>query len=234
MLYESQNFRLEADDQILTLWFDFRGRPAHALTLPILNELSLVLDRVAGRPGADVLVLRSSRPGAFLEEFDAVEVARFTSPLEFAAFAARGQDVTRKLAEMPARTIAVVEGRCAGVGLELVVACGTRVAVDSPCTRFESADVARGLVPCWGGTVRLPRLVGAPAAVKLFLDGEGWSARQAHRAGLVDRLISPERLAVDLRTLSDEVQDDGDYASRFSLRRWWRTAVGGGRHGILR
>ncbi|HJZ90985.1 MAG TPA: 3-hydroxyacyl-CoA dehydrogenase NAD-binding domain-containing protein, partial [Gemmataceae bacterium] len=234
MLYESQNFRLEADDQILTLWFDFRGRPSHALTLPILNELSLVLDRVAGRPGADVLVLRSSRPGAFLEEFDAVEVARFTSPLEFAAFAARGQDVTRKLAELPARAVAVVEGRCAGVGLELIAACDTRVAVDSPCTRFESADVARGLVPCWGGTVRLPQLIGVPAAVKLFLNGDGWTARQAHRAGLVDRLIPPARLAVDLRTLTGEIQDDPDHARRFSLRRWWRTSGMAGKQGLLR
>jgi 3-hydroxyacyl-CoA dehydrogenase / enoyl-CoA hydratase / 3-hydroxybutyryl-CoA epimerase len=234
MLYESQNFRLEADDQVLTLWFDFRGRPSHALTLPILNELSLVLDRVAGRPGADVLVLRSSRPGVFLEEFDVAEVARFASPLEFAAFAARGQDVTRKLAELPARTVAVVEGRCAGVGLELVVACGTRVAVDSPCTRFESADVARGLVPCWGGTVRLPRLVGVPAAVKLFLDGEGWTPRQAHRAGLVDRVIPPARFATDLRTLTDEIQDHADRVGAFSLRRWWRTGVMAGKYGPLR
>src|SRR5262249_14699487 len=143
-------------------------------------------------------------------------------------------DVTRKLAELPARAVAVVEGRCAGVGLELIAACDTRVAVDSPCTRFESADVARGFGPCLGGRGCLPQMVGGPAAVKLFLSGDGWTARQAHRAGLVDRLIPPARLAVDLRTLTGEIQDDPDHARRFSLRRWWRTSGMAGKQGLLR
>ncbi|HKB01032.1 MAG TPA: 3-hydroxyacyl-CoA dehydrogenase NAD-binding domain-containing protein, partial [Gemmataceae bacterium] len=234
MLYESQNFRLEADDQVLSLWLDFRGRTSHCLTLPILNELSLVLDRVAAHSAADVLLLRTSRPGAFLEEFDVTELARFVSPLEFAALATRGQELVRKLAGLPARTIAIVEGRCAGAGLELVLGCDSRVAVDSPTTRFESPELDRGLVPCWGGSYRLPRRVGLRASLRHLLDGEIWNAREAYRVGLVDQVIPLARLAVDLRTLTDAAQDNPEQSTQFSLRRWWQATASPRRSAYVR
>jgi 3-hydroxyacyl-CoA dehydrogenase / enoyl-CoA hydratase / 3-hydroxybutyryl-CoA epimerase len=218
MLYESQTFRLEADDQVLTLWLDFRGRPSHCLTFPALNELSLVLDRIAALPAADVLLIRSSRPAAFLDEFDTAELARLSSPLEFAALARRGQDVTRKLELLATPAIALVEGRCAGAGLELALACAHRVAVDSSPTRFELAEVDRGLIPAWGGTYRLLRLVGPRSALRLMRSGDSLGARAAKQMGLVDRVLSPSRLAVDLLSLVDEVrQHDG-----LTRRSWFR------------
>src|SRR3954468_12324026 len=98
MLYESPTFRLEADDQVLTLWLDFRGRTNHTFSLPILHELNLVLDRIGTLPAPEVFVIRSSRPGVFLEEFSSTELARFQSPLEFAALSRRGQEAGRKIA----------------------------------------------------------------------------------------------------------------------------------------
>ena len=155
---------------LYTLWLDFRGRNSHRITLATLNELSLILDRIATLPAPDVLVLRSSRPGVFLEEFDAGELSRFHSPLEFAALVRRGQDVGRKLTQFEFPTLAVIEGRCAGGGLELALACDFRMGSDSPDTRFESVEVGRGLIPAWGGTVRLPRLIGLPAALNLLME----------------------------------------------------------------
>src|SRR5829696_2397232 len=221
MLYESPTFRLEADDQVLTLWLDFRGRSTHAFTSPVLNELSLVLDRIAALPPADILLIRSTRPGAFLEEFDAAELARLGSPLEFAALARRGQEVTRKLAGLPSPAVALVEGRCAGAGLELALACTHRVATDCPPTRFELAELHRGLIPAWGGTYRLPRLVGPRAATRLMRAGDSLGARAAERIGLVDRVLSPVRLAVDLLPLVDEVRQHGGLRRRAWLRRVW-------------
>lgn len=223
MLYESQTFRLEVDDQVLTLWLDFRGRPNQTLTLPALNELSLVLDRAAALPAPAVVVLRSSRPGAFLEEFDAGELARFGTPLEFAALARRGQDVARKLARLSAPTVALIEGRCAGAGLELALACDYRFAAETPHTRFESPEVSRGLVPAWGGTRRLPRLIGVRAALRLMLGDESLGAGAARRAGLIDRLVAPAQAAVQLRDLIDRLRDGPAPAG--GLRRLWRGAT---------
>jgi 3-hydroxyacyl-CoA dehydrogenase / enoyl-CoA hydratase / 3-hydroxybutyryl-CoA epimerase len=205
MLYESPHFRLEADDHVLTLWLDFRGRPGHTLTLPILHELNLVLDRVAGLPMPAALLIRSARPGVFLEEFDSAELGRFHSPLEFAALARRGQEAVRKLAALPFPTAALIEGRCAGAGLELGLACDRRWVVTLPGSRFEFPEVDRGLVPSWGGTYRLPRLVGIPTALRLFTNGSAGPAA-ARRAGLVDELIPPPQAAVRLLTLIDQLR----------------------------
>ena len=208
MLYESQHFRLEADDRVLTLWLDFSGRRTHALTLPILHELNLVLDRVATLPAPDVFVVRSARPAAFLEEFDAAELLRLSSPLEFAALARRGQEAGRMLAALPFPSVALIAGRCAGAGLELALACDHRWAMATPDTRFDFPDVDRGLVPCWGGTVRLPRLVGVQAALRL-LAGSPIGAPEAVRVGLVDHLLQPADAAVRLLTLVDRLRDRG-------------------------
>lgn len=222
MLYESQHFRLEADDRVLTLWLDFRGRRSHALTLPILHELNLVLDRVAVLPAADVFVVRSGRPGAFLEEFDSAELLRLSSPLEFAALARRGQEAGRKLTALPFPTVALVEGRCAGAGLELALACDYRWALATPDTRFEFPEADRGLVPCWGGTVRLPRLVGVRTALRL-LAGTCIGAAHALRAGVVDRVLHPGEATVRLLTLIDHLRE-GAGKRRTGT---WRTAVRG-------
>jgi len=206
MLYESQHFRLEADDRVLTLWLDFRGRRAHTITLPILHELNLVLDRVAALPAPDVFLIRSGRPGAFLEEFDSAELARFKSPLEFAALARRGQEAGRKIASLSVPTAALIEGRCAGAGLELALACDYRWAVGTPETRFEFPEAGRGLTPCWGGTVRLPRLVGVHRALRLLGGGEV-TAYAALRAGLIDQLVPPPESDIRLLTLVDGLRD---------------------------
>jgi len=231
MLYESQTFRLEADDQVLTLWLDFRGRSSHSFTFPALNELSLILDRVGAMPTADLLLIRSSRAGTFLEEFDAGELARLTSPLEFAALARRGQDVARKLEQLVTPAVALVDGRCAGAGLELALACAHRVAVDSSQTRFELGEVERGLIPAWGGTYRLPRLVGLRSALQMMRSGDALGARAANRVGLVDRVLSPSRLAVDLLSLVDEVRQHDGLPRRSWLRRARDFFVPAGRNG---
>jgi 3-hydroxyacyl-CoA dehydrogenase/enoyl-CoA hydratase/3-hydroxybutyryl-CoA epimerase len=207
MLYESKSFRLEADDQVVTLWLDFRDRPSHTLTLTLLNELSLVLDRIATFPAAEIVIIRSSSANSFLEEFDSTELCRFTSPLQFAALARRGQEVARKLSGLEGTTIAMIEGRCFGAGLELVLACDCRLAVDSASTRFESPEVSRGLVPCCGGTYRLPRLVGAKSAFRLLCQNESLAATAAQKCGLVDFVTTPARAGIDLQTLVDRLRD---------------------------
>ncbi|HEX3147688.1 MAG TPA: 3-hydroxyacyl-CoA dehydrogenase NAD-binding domain-containing protein [Gemmataceae bacterium] len=221
MIYESQTFRLEADDQILTLWLDFRGRTNHTFNLPILHELNLVLDRVASLPAPDVFLVRSSRPGVFLEEFGSTELARFQSPLEFAALARRGQEACRKIAALPFPTVALIEGRCAGAGLELALACDRRWVVAVPEASFDLVEGDRGLIPSWGGTYRLPKLVGKKEAAELWREG-GVRPIAAKRVGLVDEVIRPSETAVRLLTLIDRTREGKPRASiRRLVRRFF-------------
>jgi 3-hydroxyacyl-CoA dehydrogenase/enoyl-CoA hydratase/3-hydroxybutyryl-CoA epimerase len=206
MLYESPTFRLLADDQVFTLWLDFRGRGSNRFTLPVLSELSLVLDRIAELPTPEVLLIRSSRPESFLEEFDSRELSRFRSALEFAALVRRGQEVARKLARLRMPTVAVIEGRCAGGGLDLALACDYRFGVEGFATRFESVEVSRGLIPAWGGTRRLLRLIGMTAALQL-MSGDVFTSNRAFQTGLLDRLVAPHELNISLMSFVDALRD---------------------------
>src|SRR5262245_21002773 len=205
MLYESKTFRLEADDQVLTLWLDFGGQSRHTITLAVLHELNLVLDRIAVLPVPDVFLLRSSFSASFLEEFDSTELCRFTSALEYAALARRGQEVTRKLAGLACTSLALIEGRCSGAGLELALAGNHRLAAETALTSFEFPEVARGLIPCWGGTYRLPRLVGTRVAIRLLRDGAVLAVPAARHYRLVDEVTTPTRIAIDLQAMVDRL-----------------------------
>lgn len=206
MIYQSQNFRLESDDDVITLWLDFRSQASHSVNLPILNELSLLLDRLGGLPAPAAIVIRSRNPRSFLEELDVLELARMGSPLELAALARRGQEVVRKISELPATKIAMIEGRCAGFGLEVALACSNRLIVDSKETWLECSDLARGLIPFCGGTLRLPQIVGIRKALRLWLNMEVVCPVEALSIGLADLLTKPESAGIDLMTCLNRVR----------------------------
>jgi 3-hydroxyacyl-CoA dehydrogenase/enoyl-CoA hydratase/3-hydroxybutyryl-CoA epimerase len=103
----------------------------------------------------------------------------------------RGWDLYNKLAALPFPTLALVNGFCMGGGLELALACRYRVAVDQPGTRFALPEVMLGILPGWGGVMRLPRLVGPSAALDMLLTGRAVDARRAKRMGLVDASVPP-------------------------------------------
>jgi 3-hydroxyacyl-CoA dehydrogenase/enoyl-CoA hydratase/3-hydroxybutyryl-CoA epimerase len=103
----------------------------------------------------------------------------------------RGWDTYNKLAALPFPTLALVSGFCMGGGVELALACRYRIAVDQPGTRFALPEVMLGIMPAWGGVMRLPRLVGPSAALDMLLTGRAVDARRAKRMGLVDAAVPP-------------------------------------------
>jgi 3-hydroxyacyl-CoA dehydrogenase / enoyl-CoA hydratase / 3-hydroxybutyryl-CoA epimerase len=112
-----------------------------------------------------------------------------------------GQRVFQQLARLPCPTVAAIHGHCMGGGTELALACRYRVASRDPSTRIGLPEIRLGLHPGWGGTARLPRLVGAPHALELMLTGRGASAENAKAIGLVDALAEPDRLVESAKEL---------------------------------
>src|SRR5690606_16235588 len=106
----------------------------------------------------------------------------------------RGQQVFQKLAELPCPTVAAIHGFCMGGGTELALACRYRVASSDASTRIGLPEVKLGIYPGWGGSVRLPRLVGAPAAFDMMLTGRALTAKAARAIGLVDKVVEPAML----------------------------------------
>ncbi|MEP7061109.1 MAG: 3-hydroxyacyl-CoA dehydrogenase NAD-binding domain-containing protein [Betaproteobacteria bacterium] len=181
-----------AGDGLATLTLDKRNAPVNTLSAEVMAELDDVLATLAATPPTG-LVIRSGKDNGFIAGADVGEFRAAQRPQDGLAIVRRGAEVFERLAHVPYPTLALIKGFCLGGGLELALACRYRVAVDDPSTRMGLPEVMLGIVPGWGGIKRLPRLIGAPAALDLLLTGKTVDARRARKLGLVDEAV-PQRI----------------------------------------
>ncbi len=190
----------EGDDGVVTLTLDRAGSGVNAISRAVLDELEQIVERLAIEKPAGVIV-HSAKPagfavGADIKEF--VEYARHDSVLENIE---HGQRVYEALARLPCPTVAAVHGACMGGGTELILACRQRIAADDEKTKIALPEVMLGIHPGWGGTARLPRLIGATEALPVMLTGKSLSAKRALGLGVVDRLARPDELLAEAKLL---------------------------------
>ena len=209
MIFETANVRVALDDQIATLWLDCADNSDNRLTLTTLDELERALRAVQRVPCLDLLVLRSGKADYFSIGCDLAEFAKLQDASERAAYAARGQQVTQLLSHLGTGviTIALIDGACHMGGLELALACDYRVARTRNATRLSLSDLGVSLLPCWGGTLRLPQLIGLRRALELMLRPRELSATEALRIGLVDAAFSEQPFDAMFQTFIDRLQD---------------------------
>jgi len=183
--------RLHPDGAITRLeMFQADGFPR--LSASLLHELEDALDQLLPDPGCAGLVLhgteKSFAAGAEISEVGAL---RGTSALEFSL---RAQVLFERLAEAPKPVVAAISGYCLGGGFDLALACHTRIA--TPDAVFGHPGATLGIITGWGGTQRLPRLVGRGRALEMLLTGESLVAERALEMGLVGELLPASRLRV--------------------------------------
>jgi len=178
------------DDGVLVLSFDRAGSAVNTFSQDVLLELDALLERVALDP-PKALVLRSAKASGFIAGADIKEFQTFDAQGTVGDAIRRGQQVFQRLAELPCPTVAAIHGFCMGGGTEIALACRYRVASSDPSTRIGLPEIKLGIFPGWGGSVRLPRLVGAPAAFDLMLTGRSLNAKAARAIGLVDKVAEP-------------------------------------------
>ncbi|HEX4588673.1 MAG TPA: 3-hydroxyacyl-CoA dehydrogenase NAD-binding domain-containing protein [Gemmataceae bacterium] len=229
MLYESAHVSLATEYRIATLTISGAGVDRPLVSRSVLRDLDAALAVAERHQGIDVLVLRGDRPGAFSAGPDLAELA--ADPAAASAVAALGQQVAARLAGLDAITVAEIDGPCRGGALELALACDLRLAAGHAGTRLGFPQVACGATPCWGGTVRLPRLVGLARALDMFLKGTKLSAAQARSAGLVQFAFPPSISRVEMDRLVLELQAAG---KKPSPRRVWIDRLPGRRNWLLR
>jgi 3-hydroxyacyl-CoA dehydrogenase/enoyl-CoA hydratase/3-hydroxybutyryl-CoA epimerase len=188
-----QHWTIERNaDGLAWLTLDKSGATANTLSGEVLAELNEALDRLdADAPRG--LVIRSGKANGFIAGADVDEFAGVTDEAGALAIVKRGWDTFERLAHVRYPTLALIKGFCLGGGLELALACRYRVVVDEPGTRLGLPEVMLGIVPGWGGMRRLPRLIGAPAALDLLLTGRTIDARRAKRLGVADECV-PSRV----------------------------------------
>ena len=185
--------RQVTNDSICVLTFDRPNSSANVFDRATLQELDAHLDFIAGSTELRGVVLASAKNSIFIAGADLHAVAGNLVG-GFASLIELGQSVFNRLASLEIPTAAAIHGACLGGGLEVCLACDYRVASADRATKIGLPETQLGILPAWGGSTRLPRLIGLPRALDIILGGKTLAPRQALKYGIVDDLVPRERL----------------------------------------
>ena len=191
----SNSIIVETFEKILVIRFD-RPDIRNPLSIPVLEELHRILDE---QTEAAEAVIFTGNGNTFASGADLREIADVTAE-GAKEFALRGQDLMNKIAGLPQTTIAAINGFCFGGALDLALACNKRIA--SPNATFSHPGVSLGIITGWGGTQRLPRLIGQANSLEMFLTATLVTVDEALRIGLIDK-VAADLLAESLANALD-------------------------------
>ena len=169
---------------------DTADSSTNTLGADVMAELGLILDECETNPPRG-LIFKSAKEAGFIAGANIEEFVSSDTPEKARALVKRGWDLYNRLAAVNYPTLALVRGHCMGGGTELALACRYRIAVDEPGTKFALPEVMLGIVPGWGGMLRLPQLVGPAAALDMMLTGKNIDAKRAKKMGLADACVPP-------------------------------------------
>src|SRR6516162_3954764 len=181
--------------QVLPAWagavelvFDDPAHKVNVLDEAALTDLNMALVEIEGIKPSGV-VLRSGKSGSFIAGADIATIGSITDRARVQELIQLAHGAFNRLAGLPCPTVAAIDGVCLGGGTELALACDSRVAAEEPRTQIGLPEVLLGIFPGFGGTTRLPRLVGLAAALDLILTGRSVDARRAEKLGLIGRAV---------------------------------------------
>ncbi len=192
-IFTSPSIRVERDsDGSAVLILDVPGKSVNVFTRQVFADLDAAVRQLETEKNLPILVVRSGKPSGFVAGADLNEFLAIKDTAEAEATSARGQQLFGRLAALPFPSVAAISGPCLGGGLELALACDYRLVFDKPGTQLGLPEVELGLLPGWGGTQRLPRIIGLERALQVILGGKRLDARTAFRQGLADALAATE------------------------------------------
>jgi len=180
---------LPTGEHLLT--FDRPNSSANIFDIPTLLELRETLDTLPS--SSTGLIFLSAKPSIFIAGAD-LNALESLSGEDLRNFIELGQSVFNRIASLPIPTVAAIHGACVGGGYELCLACNWRIATPDRATKIGLPETQLGILPAWGGSTRLPRLIGVPAALDIILNGKTLPAKPARRRGLIDDIVPRELL----------------------------------------
>lgn len=183
------------EEQILWLGFNRQGASLNSINDEVLDELNIILQDIAKQKNILGLIIYSMKEKGFIAGADVHAFSKFNTTEKVVAFLRKGQTVFARLESLSIPTVAMINGFCMGGGLELALACDYRIATDEKDTRLGLPEIMLGIHPGWGGTVRLPRLIGGfNALTKMILTGAALSSYSAKKMGVVDDVVPVRQL----------------------------------------
>uniref|UniRef100_A0A670HXD9 Trifunctional enzyme subunit alpha, mitochondrial n=1 Tax=Podarcis muralis TaxID=64176 RepID=A0A670HXD9_PODMU len=183
------NYDIKGD--VAVVRFNSPNSKVNTLSRQLQDDFSAVMNEIWANEAVSSAVLISSKPGCFIAGADINMIEACQSSQEITLLSQEGQKMLEKLEKSPKPIVAAISGSCLGGGLEVAIACQYRIATKDKKTVLGTPEVLLGLLPGAGGTQRLPKMVGLPAAFDMMLTGRNIRADRAKKMGLVDQLVDP-------------------------------------------
>jgi 3-hydroxyacyl-CoA dehydrogenase / enoyl-CoA hydratase / 3-hydroxybutyryl-CoA epimerase / enoyl-CoA isomerase len=200
------------DGNLAVVTFDQPGSSANTLGQSALGELENILAILRSRPDLHGLVFRSAKPSIFIAGADLRELGTAKPDPDLARrLVKRGLDIVSGFENLPFPTVCAINGACMGGGTELALGFDYRLASDSPKTDIALPETKIGLIPGWGGTQRLSRLIGPSLAAEMIASGEGANSQKALQTGIVFDVVPSDKLLEAAIALARWAHADGGY-----------------------
>lgn len=181
------------NNEIAFVELDLQGEKVNKLSTPVMLRFKEVLEELKNS-NFKAAVIISKKPKIFIAGADIEEIKNLTTEAQFLEAVGNGQQIMNMLEDLPIPTIAAIHGACMGGGCELSLACDYRVATEDSSTKIGLPETQLGIIPGFGGCVRLPRVVGLQSALDIILAGKSVNSKKAQKMGLVDKVVHPSLL----------------------------------------
>lgn len=182
-----------ANSDVAVLTFDLPNEKVNKLSTPVMTELKAHIEKLK-TSNYKMVVFKSAKPKIFIAGADIEEIKELKTKEQVQVAVGSGQEIFNMIEDLPMPTLALINGACAGGGCELILACDYRIATEDSSTRIGLPETQLGILPGFGGCIRLPRVVGLQASLDVILAGKLLNSKKALKIGLVDFVVHPNLL----------------------------------------
>ena len=203
-----ESLKITDKDGIALLEWDHIGESANKLSTPIMTRFREILEEIK-TSNYKALVIISRKKKIFIAGADIDEIKNLKTKEDFTSAIQAGQGIMNQLEDLPIPVIAAIHGACVGGGCEMALACDYRIASEDKATKIGLPEVKLGIIPGFGGCVRLPRVVGLQASLDIILAGKTVPAKKAKKIGLVDQVVHPAILEDEALKFARKIIADG-------------------------
>ncbi|MBS1970293.1 MAG: enoyl-CoA hydratase/isomerase family protein [Bdellovibrionales bacterium] len=182
------SIRIVPQGDIAVVELDLVGEKVNKFSTPVMMRMKEVIAEL-GKSSYKAVIFVSKKNKIFIAGADIEEIKNMTTKEQFEAAVNGGQEIMNMVEDLPMPTMAAVNGACMGGGCEFILACDYRIASEDPSTKIGLPEIQLGILPGFGGCVRMPKLLGLQASLDIILAGKSVNAKKASKIGLVDRVV---------------------------------------------
>ncbi len=183
-----ESIKIVPQGEVAVVEFDLVGEKLNKFSTPVMLRLKEVIEELK-KSSYKAVIFKSNKPKIFIAGADIDEIKAMTTVDQYDAAIVAGQSIMNMVEDLPMPTIASIHGACMGGGCEFIMACDYRIASEDSSTKIGLPEIQLGILPGFGGTQRMPRIIGLQAALDIILAGKAVNSKKAQKMGLVDKVV---------------------------------------------